>query len=193
MDDLLRAMMARRAKIVIPPKPESKDDNPPFDEFTENIGYHWRRRERLALLRPKAVAHKPERSVLAAIKRWLAKISYFETRRISVGQMRNNTGVVINFGGTLGQSDIVITPHAGQPFERQIHVECKRPGIVIDGKKVQRAGKQSDAQKAFQDRMESIGDKYVVVTSVTELREFLVTLGFAQLPPAPRAKKGAQT
>jgi hypothetical protein len=92
----------------------------------------------------------------------------------------------MSFGGKLGESDLVLTPHAGQPFERQIHVEVKRPDVIVDGKKVQRAGKQSDAQKDYQEQMEARGDVYVVVTSVAELRDFLVALGFDRLPSAPK-------
>ena len=97
--------------------------------------------------------------------------------------MRMSSGAVINFGGVKGESDLVLTPHAGQPFERQIHVEVKRPDVVVDGRKIQRAGKQSEHQRQYQIDMEARGDRYVVVTSVTELRDFLVSLGFTGLPP----------
>ena len=84
---------------------------------------------------------------------------------------------------------MILTPHKGQPFERQIHVEVKRPDVVKDGKKVQRAGKQSEDQKTYQERMEERGDAYVVVTSVQELRDYLEgQLGFTGLPKCPKPR-----
>ena len=95
----------------------------------------------------------------------------------------------MNFGGQKGESDLILTPHKGQPFERQIHVEVKRPDVVKDGKKVQRAGKQSEDQKTYQERMEERGDAYVVVTSVQELRDYLEgQLGFTGLPKCPKPR-----
>jgi hypothetical protein len=187
LDEMLARRQERMAAERLPIELEVGDDNPPFDAFTDNIAYHWRRRESRSFANtrgPKVTAHKPERLVLAAILRWLKKIPYIDSKRVSVGMMRTPSGYMMNFGGKLGESDIVLTPHAGQPFERQVHVEVKRPDIVIDGKKVQCAGKQSDAQKTYQEQMESRGDRYVVVTSVPELRAFLESLGFENLPKA---------
>jgi hypothetical protein len=187
-DDVLAAMLARRAakaEEAVPEPLASDDENLPIDALTENLAYHMRRWNKQVEPRaPKAI--KPEASVLKSIKTWLKKIPYIDTKRVSVGKMRNQHGFMMNFGGQLGESDLVLTPHAGQPFERQIHVEVKRPDIIIDGKKVQRAGKQSDNQKRYQEQMEARGDKYVVVTSVKELRDFLEVLGFEGLPAAPR-------
>lgn len=186
--DLLAAMLARRAVKAEEPvqaQPEPEEENPPIDALTENLAYHMRRWNKQAEPRaPKAI--KPEASVLKSIKTWLKKITYIDTKRVSVGKMRNQHGFMMNFGGQLGESDLVLTPHAGQPFERQIHVEVKRPDVIIDGKKVQRAGKQSDNQKRYQEQMEARGDKYVVVTSVNELAEFLSSLGFENLPKVGR-------
>lgn len=187
-DDVLAAMLARRAakaEEAVPEPLASGDENPPIDALTENLAYHMRRWNKQVEPRaPKAI--KPEASVLRSIKTWLKKIPYIDTKRVSVGKMRNQHGFMMNFGGQLGESDLVLTPHAGQPFERQIHVEVKRPDIIIDGKKVQRAGKQSDNQKRYQEQMEARGDKYVVATSVKELRDFLEVLGFEGLPTAPK-------
>lgn len=186
MDELIQAMLARRAEREAPAPAASDDDpNPPVDELTENMAYHWRRSEKQAD-RPKRVAIKPEAAVLRSLKTWLKKIPYIDTKRVSVGKMRSQAGFVINIGGVKGESDLVLTPHKGQPFERQIHVEAKRPDVIIDGKKVQRAGKQSEDQKRYQEAMEARGDRYVVVTSVQELRDFLEVLGFEGLPRAPK-------
>lgn len=179
------ARRAAKAEEAVPEPLASDDENLPIDALTENLAYHMRRWNKQVEPRaPKAI--KPEASVLKSIKTWLKKIPYIDTKRVSVGKMRNQHGFMMNFGGQLGESDLVLTPHAGQPFERQIHVEVKRPDIIIDGKKVQRAGKQSDNQKRYQEQMEARGDKYVVVTSVKELRDFLEVLGFEGLPAAPR-------
>jgi hypothetical protein len=187
-NDLLAAMLARRAAKAEEPvqaQPELEDEHPPIDALTENLAYHMRRWNKQVEPRaPKAI--KPEASVLKSIKTWLKKIPYIDTKRVSVGKMRNQHGFMMNFGGQLGESDLVLTPHAGQPFERQIHVEVKRPDVIIDGKKVQRAGKQSDNQKRYQEQMEARGDKYVVVTSVMELADFLSSLGFEGLPKVGR-------
>lgn len=190
MGDLLAEMLARRAQISAPPEvvEAAPDSNPPFDEFTENIARHWRRLEKHAEL-PKRSAIKPEASVLRSLKVWLKKVPGIDTRRVSVGQMRNKMGFTMSFGGESGESDLVLTPHKGMPFERQIFVEAKRPDVIIEGKKVQRAGKQSANQVLFQQKVEARGDKYVVVTSVEELREFLASIGFSDLPPAGRKKK----
>ncbi len=192
MDELMQAMLARRAEreatVAVPPEspaPSPEDPNPPIDQLTENIAYHWRRFEEHAA-RQKRVAIKPEAAVLRSLKTWLKKITYIDTKRVSVGKMRTQAGFVMNFGGIKGESDLILTPHKGQPFDRQIHVEVKRPDVVVDGKKIQRAGKQSDDQKRYQEAMEARGDKYVVVTSVQELRDFLEVLGFEGLPKAPR-------
>lgn len=188
VDDLLKEMLARRAERAEEepaPAVEASDANPPFDALTDNMAYHWRRYEAQAD-RPKRPALKPEAAVLRALKTWLKKITYIDTKRVSVGKMRTQAGFVMNFGGVKGESDLILTPHKGQPFERQIHVEVKRPDVVVDGKKVQRAGKQSDDQKRYQEAMEARGDKYVVVTSVQELRDFLEVLGFEGLPRAPK-------
>lgn len=175
----------RQQRLAAERLPEPDDDNPPIDAFTENISYHWRRYDTQSP-GPKKKAIKPERAVLAALLRWLKKIPYLDTKRVSVGQMRTPAGHMMRFGGVTGESDLVVTPHAGQPFERQIHIEAKRPDVAVDGKKVQRAGKQSAEQKVYQERMEARGDAYVVVTSVQELRGFLEVLGFTGLPSAPK-------
>lgn len=183
MEDSMKAMLARiEARQVSEPVEETGDDNPPIDALTENLAYHWRRYEKEAR-HVKKPALKPEASVLRALKTWLKKVEGIDTKRVSVGKMRMSSGAVINFGGVKGESDLVLTPHAGQPFERQIHVEVKRPDVVVDGRKIQRAGKQSEHQRQYQTDMEARGDRYVVVTSVTELRDFLVSLGFTGLPP----------
>lgn len=196
MDELLKAMLARRQERIeedgadepAPVVEEGADDDPPFDALTENMAFHMRRWNKADPKSRPQKAKKPEASVLRSLKTWLKKIPYIDSQRVSVGMMRTAHGFMMNLGGELGQSDLVLTPHKGQPFERQIHVEVKRPDVIIDGKKVQRAGKQSDAQKEFQAKMEARGDAYVVVTSVTELRDFLVTLGFEFLPPAPKSR-----
>lgn len=186
MSDLLKAMLARRQERESPPDPLTdappiNDLNPPIDALTENVAYHWRRYEREAFT-PKTKAIKPEASVLAQIKRWMLKVIGIDCKRVSVGMMRTSHGFMMNLGGDLGESDLVLTPHVGQPFERQIHVEVKRPKIAIDGKTVQTAGVQSAAQKIYQQKVEARGDKYVVVTSVDELRSYLESLGFTNLP-----------
>ena len=190
MNDLLKAMLARRAErerplddlpVVDVVAPDPEDPHPSIDAFTENIAYHWRRYEREPQ-RAKVKAVKPEAAVLAAIKRWMIKVSGIDCKRVSVGKMRTSHGFMMNLGGDLGESDLVLTPHKGQPFERQIHVEVKRPKVVIDGKTRQAAGIQSAAQKAYQQRVEARGDKYVVVTSVDELRSYLESIGFTDLP-----------
>jgi hypothetical protein len=193
MDDLLAAMLARRIDRL-EDKTEDKaptaesditDVNPPFDSLTENVAYHWRRYEdkTQAVKKPALV---PERLVLAACIRWLKRVPYLSVKRVSVGAMRTAQGFTMNFGGKKGESDLVLTPDAGQPFERQIHAECKRPDVIVDGRKVQRAGVQSEDQKKYQAEKEARGDKYVVVTSVIELRDFLVSLGFEHLPKVGR-------
>jgi hypothetical protein len=191
MDDLLAQMMARRNRVV-DAMPEATidptDDNPPIDAMTENLAYHWRRYERQATA-PKQSALKPEASVLRSIKLWCRKLVGIDIKRVSVGRMLSAQGFVMNFGGIKGESDLILTPHAGQPFDRQIHVEVKRPEVMIGGKIAQRAGKQSEDQKAYQERMEARGDKYVVVTSVWDLREYLLELGFQSLPPCKRPKE----
>lgn len=196
-EEMLKALIAKAQQRITPAEPEPDaeaeidgeviDENPPIDGFTEQIAYHWRRfnpspRE------VKEPARKPESSVLKALKTWLKKLEGIDVKRVSVGKMMMRTGAVINFGGVKGESDLILTPHKGQPFDRQIHVEVKRPDIIIEGKKVQRAGKQSDDQKQYQADMEARGDKYVVVTSVYELREYLVTLGFTNLPVVRKGK-----
>lgn len=196
-EEMLKALIAKAQQRIAPevteqesaPQEEGKveDDNPPFDTLTENIAYHWRRYESKAR-EVKEPARKPEASVLKALKTWLKKLEGIDVKRVSVGKMMMRTGAVINFGGVKGESDLILTPHKGQPFDRQIHVEVKRPDIIIEGKKVQRAGKQSDDQKQYQADMEARGDKYVVVTSVYELREYLVTLGFTNLPTVRKGK-----
>ena len=186
MNDLLMAMLARRQARVdsdaseVVPGPI--DENPPFDAFTENLAYHWRRYESAAQA-PKKPALRPERLVLAAIIRWLKQVPYFRVKRVSVGSMRTAQGFRMGFGGVKGESDLIITPDKDQPFERQIFVECKRPNVIVDGKKVQRAGKQSEDQLKFQHDVEARGDSYVVVTSVQEMIVHLVSLGFTNLPP----------
>jgi hypothetical protein len=182
--DILKALLARREAQqykLVDIVSDVGDENPPFDTFTENLAYHWRRYERQAE-KTKTKAIKPEAAVLRSIKLWLRKIAYIDVKRVSVGAMRTAQGFVMNFGGKKGESDLILTPHAGQPFERQMHIEVKRPDVIVDGKKVQRAGKQSEDQKSYQHEMEARGDKYVVVTSVQELRDFLQSLGFEGLP-----------
>ena len=182
--DILKALLARREAQqykLVDVVSDVGDENPPFDAFTENLAYHWRRYEQQAE-KTKTKAIKPEAAVLRSIKLWLRKIAYIDVKRVSVGAMRTAQGFVMNFGGKKGESDLILTPHAGQPFERQIHIEVKRPDVIVDGKKVQRAGKQSEDQKSYQQEMEARGDKYVVVTSVQELRDFLESLGFTGLP-----------
>lgn len=181
MDELLKKMLERREAQ------KEVDDNPPIDLFTEQIAYHWGRYERQAAARSRP-ALKPEASVLRSIKTWLKKIPNMDVKRVSVGRMRTKAGFMMNFGGKLGESDLILTPHKGQPFERQIHVEVKRPDVIVDGKKVQRAGKQSDNQAKYQAEMEARGDAYVVVTSVGELRDFLAGLGFQDLPKVPKGR-----
>ncbi len=184
--DLLKAMLARRvpktqaeAEAVVT---EILDENPPIDALTEAMAFFWRRYEKHTQGPEKKKAIRPERAVLASCKLWLKKVKYFRVKRVSVGNMRTAAGFVMNFGGAKGESDLIITPDAGQPFERQIHVEVKRPDVIVEGKKVQRAGKQSGDQKTYQEEVEARGDKYVVVTSVQELRDFLEALGFQGLP-----------
>ncbi len=183
LEDMIARRQERLAAERLPIEPDPTDANPPIDEFTDNLTYHWRRYEKHTQA-PKKTALKPERLVLAAVIRWLKRVPYLDSKRVSVGMMRTPQGFMMNFGGKLGESDIVITPHAGQPFERQIHCECKRPDVIVDGRKVQRAGKQSDAQKTYEEQMKARGDAYVVVTSVPELRAFLESLGFQDLPKA---------
>lgn len=189
MDSLLAAMLERRAARFeyerLPPAVEVDDPNPPFDALTDNLAYHWRRYESKTQV-VKKPALVPERLVLAACIRWLKKIPYLSVKRVSVGAMRTAQGFTMNFGGKKGESDLIITPDAGQPFERQIHIECKRPDVIIDGKKVQCAGKQSEDQVKYQAEKEARGDKYAVVTSAMELRDFLVSLGFKDLPKVGR-------
>ena len=191
MSDLLKAMLERRKLRVEPAVVQDManimDDNPPIDAFTEAIAYFWRRYEHQTDA-PKKAAIKPERAVLASCKTWLKKVNCIDTTRVSVGAMRTAQGFVMNFGGVKGESDLILTPHKGQPFERQIHVEVKRPDVVIVGKKVQRAGKQSEDQRSYQERMEDRGDAYVVVTSVQELRDYLEGLGFTGLPKCPKPR-----
>ena len=191
MSDLLKAMLERRKlriePAVVQDMADIMDDNPPIDAFTEAIAYFWRRYEHQTKA-PGKKALKPERAVLTSCKTWLKKVKCIDTKRVSVGAMRTAQGFVMNFGGVKGESDLILTPHKGQPFERQIHVEVKRPDVVVDGKKVQRAGKQSEDQKSYQERMEERGDAYVVVTSVQELRDYLEGLGFTDLPKCPKPR-----
>lgn len=189
MDDLLKRMLERRdpSPSTHSEAPTEGLENPPIDAFTEQIAYHWNRMERQAAA-AKRPALKPEASVLRSIKNWLRKIQGIDVKRVSVGKMRTKAGFMMNFGGKLGESDLILTPHKGQPFERQIHVEVKRPDVIVDGKKVQRAGKQSDNQARYQAEMEARGDAYVVVTSVAELRDFLESLGFTDLPKVPKGR-----
>lgn len=185
MSDLLAQMMARRQPVSeqakLEPVADPLDDNPPFDALTENLAFHFHRYEN-QIRKSKPPAAKPEAAVLRAIKLWCRKLVGVDVKRVSVGVMRTSHGFAMNLGGVKGESDLILTPHAGQPFDRQIHVEVKRPEVKVDGKIIQRAGKQSDDQKAYQERMEARGDKYTVVASVWELREFLVSLGFQNLP-----------
>ena len=202
MDELLKKMLERRSSSPstqseepMAGSSEPTDDLPWYldpndpapDVFCEQLAWHLSRVNKPDKA-PKVKASKPERAVLAAIKRWMAKIPNMDTKRVSVGKMRTKSGFMMNFGGKVGESDLIITPHKGQPFERQIHVEVKRPDVIIDGKKVQRAGKQSDNQVKYQAEMEARGDSYVVVTSVAELRIFLESLGFTDLPKIPKGR-----
>jgi hypothetical protein len=184
--DLLKAMLERR-KVAVEPEvvqdmADIVDENPPIDAFTEAIAYFWRRYATQTKPIAKKPSTKPEAAVLRSCKLWLKKCINIDTKRVSVGAMRTAQGFVMNFGGVKGESDLILTPHKGQPFERQIHVEVKRPDVVVDGKKIQRAGKQSEDQKSYQERMEERGDAYTVVTSVKELRDYLESLGFTDLP-----------
>lgn len=189
MDELLKKMLARRDPSPSTPSEPPTEGlvNPPIDTFTEQIAYHWDRYDKVKRLAERP-ALRPEASVLRSIKTWMKKVPHMDTKRVSVGKMRTSHGFMMNFGGKLGESDLIITPHKGQPFERQIHVEVKRPDVIVDGKKVQRAGKQSDNQVKYQQEMEARGDAYVVVTSVAELRDFLVSLGFTDLPKVPKGR-----
>jgi len=197
MNDVLKGMLERlrqkQAEVAEDIENLStaltEDDNPPVDEFTENIAYHWRRHEKASRAKaPEKPALKPEAAVLRALKAWLKRVPNMDVKRVSVGKMRTKAGFMMNFGGKVGESDLILTPHKGQPFERQIHVEAKRPDVIVDGKKVQRAGKQSDNQVKYQQEMEARGDAYVVVTSVAELHDFLESLGFTGLPRVPKGR-----
>lgn len=189
MDELLKQMLQRLEKPAdtTPEEVTDASENPPIDTFTEQIAYHWARYDQRdgPAKRP---ALKPEASVLRSIKTWMKRVPGMDVKRVSVGKMRTKAGFMMNFGGKVGESDLIITPHKGQPFERQIHVEVKRPDVIVDGKKVQRAGKQSDNQVKYQAEMEARGDAYTVVTSVGELRDFLVSLGFQDLPKVPKGR-----
>lgn len=188
--DVLSEMLKRRQDRIASvrlPDPDPEDENPPFDSLTENMAYHMRRWNKMVEPK-KAKAVRSEASVLASIKNWLKKIEGMDVKRVSVGKMRNQAGFMMNFGGVVGESDLILTPHAGQPFERQIHVEVKRPEIRVDGKIVQTGGKQSDNQKKYQADMEARGDRYYVVTSVDELRITLEGLGFTGLPKVPKGR-----
>jgi len=183
---MLKRRQDRIASVRLP-DPDPEDENPPFDSLTENMAYHMRRWNKMVEPK-KAKAVRSEASVLASIKNWLKKIEGMDVKRVSVGKMRNQAGFMMNFGGVVGESDLILTPHAGQPFERQIHVEVKRPEIRVDGKIVQTGGKQSDNQKKYQADMEARGDRYYVVTSVDELRITLEGLGFTGLPKVPKGR-----
>lgn len=76
---------------------------------------------------------------------------------------RNNTGAVsignrfVRYGYT-GSADIIGLMPCGQ----FLAVECKAPG-----------GKQSSAQKIFQEKIETNGGRYLLVDSASKLQELL--------------------
>lgn len=117
-----------------------------------------------------------ETRVQESIVQWLQLkgFIYTSTGAGLIKSMRTQM-TMLRLGYTAGSPDIIVFIKGGC-----LHIECKRPSGFRWSNKLNRlvkdtqGGKQSDAQKKFEDEITKIeGHYYLVATSVEEVSNFI--------------------
>lgn len=101
----------------------------------------------------------PEGYVLSACKDYL-ELKGWDVTRMNSGALQDKRGIPVRMHAP-GTADLLATKKVGwngYKLHEIYWVECKAPN-----------GKQSDKQKAFQERKEALGHGYVLAYSIDDL------------------------